>query len=70
MATIKALIAAKQRPDTAKQVAERIRRIAAGRWAYEDTMTKFGAITPENVREALEFQARRMAELEAGPVGK
>lgn len=64
--TIRRLIAAKNRPDTPKAVAERIRRIAAGRWAHEETMAKFGAITPENISEALEFQARRTAELEAG----
>jgi len=66
MPTIKTLIAAKQRPDTAKDVAERIRRIAAGRWAHEETMAKFGAITADNIREALDFQAKRMAELQAG----
>lgn len=63
--TMRALIAAQQRPDSAKAVAQRIRRIAAGRWAHEETLAKFGAFTPENVREALEFQAKRMAELEA-----
>lgn len=56
----------KQRPDTTKAIAERVRRIAAGRWAYEETIAKFGTITPDNVREALDFQAKRMAELEAG----
>ena len=64
MPTIKSLILAKQRPDTAKAAAERIRRIAAGRWAHEETMAKFGTITADNVREALSFQAQRMAELE------
>lgn len=59
--TIRRLIALKS--DTPRAAADRIRHIAAGRWAHEDTMAKFGTITPENVREALDFQARRMDEL-------
>lgn len=64
--TMKSLIAAKQRPDSPKAIADRIRRVAAGRWAHEEALTKFGQITPENVQEVLEFQSRRVAELEKG----
>lgn len=67
--TIRRLIAAKQRPDTLADVAERVKRIAAGKQAHAETMAKFGAITGDNVREALAFQEQRTAELESCTCG-
>ena len=61
--TIRQLIAAKNRPDTALEIAERKKRIADGEQAHAETLVKFGVITGENVAAALEFQRTRMEEL-------
>jgi len=63
--TIKQLIAAKNRPDTAADIAERVKRIAAGQQAHAETMEKFGKITADNIDAALEFQEQRTRELES-----
>lgn len=42
---------------------ERLARRQAGERAYADTLAHFGAITPENARQALEWQAARLTEL-------
>jgi histidinol-phosphate/aromatic aminotransferase/cobyric acid decarboxylase-like protein len=63
--TIRRLIAAKNRPDTADEIAARVKWIAAGRQAHADALAKFGAVTPENAQEFISFQERRAKELEA-----
>jgi uncharacterized protein (DUF433 family) len=62
--TIRQLITAKNRPDTPADIAERMKRIDAGRQAHAETMARFGTITADNIDAALKFQERRTAELE------
>jgi hypothetical protein len=64
--TIKRLIAAKNRPDTPADVADRVSRMAALAQANTETHVKFDPITGDNVEAALAFQEQRIAELLEG----
>lgn len=62
--TIRAMIAANARPDTKDEIAARRKRIDAGRQAHAEALARFGGVTPDNARAFIEWQARRMDELE------
>jgi hypothetical protein len=51
------------RPDTAEAIAARLAARAASEQAYKETLERFGAITPENAKDAIEWQEARIAEL-------
>lgn len=50
-------------PDTPAQVAERIRRRAAGEQAHREMLARFSPLTPQNAVEAFAWQDARIQEL-------
>jgi len=46
--------------DTPRDIRDRILRRESGERANQDTRAKFGTLTAENAREAMEYQAMRM----------
>jgi len=63
MPTIKQLIAAKNRPSTPAEIAERIRYRKAAETAVAERQAQFPVLTAENFEEAQAFQERRIKEL-------
>jgi trans-2-enoyl-CoA reductase len=51
------------RQDTAEQIAERVRHREACEQAHRECLERWPELTPENVREALDWQNARLAEL-------
>ncbi len=56
-----------QRPELPGAAAGRIAHRAAAEQAHRETMTRFGPLTPENVREAIAWQESRIAEIRGTP---
>lgn len=54
---------AKQRPDTAADIAWRIHSREVAERVNEERRERYPVLTPENVHEAMEWQAARIAEL-------
>jgi hypothetical protein len=50
-------------PDTPQQVAERVKRRAAGEQAHREMLARFSPLTEANVGEALRWQEERIKEL-------
>jgi hypothetical protein len=61
--TMRSLIAANQKPDTAADIAARKKWIAAGQQAHADALAKFGTVTPDNARDFISYQEQREREL-------
>jgi hypothetical protein len=58
------------RPDPPGAVAERIANRAACERAHREMMERFGAITAENAREAIDWQEARISEIKANARAK
>ncbi len=51
------------KPDTQEQIAERLRHRKACEQAGAETLARYPTLTAENIREAMDFQERRIKEL-------
>lgn len=63
---IGAMMARNNRPDTEKDIKDRLCRNAAAEQSHAETVAKFRQLTAENIKDALAFQEQRYQELLKG----